>query len=143
MAEWRYKHGTAGTCIPACPMFGLCHCKCGGRTNLATQARPSDGEYPGDPRVFLPHHYKPSQWRPPRMAECHPGEPNHASGLCRACYWSKTKRAHRARDRRAVNDWERNRFTAYMSLVRFGMDARSALIQLEREVPSEFEVATS
>jgi len=41
-----------------------------------------------------------------------------------------------------VNDWERNRFTAYMSLVRSGVDARSALIQLEREVPSEFGVAT-
>jgi hypothetical protein len=141
MARWDYPHGTNGTCVPGCKMFGLCHCNCGGVTNRATQARPSDNEYVGDPRVFLPHHFYPSQWRERRMATCHPDRPSHAHGWCKECYWSKYKRANRRRDRRAVNDWERARFTAYMSLVRSGLDARSALIQLEREVPSELEAA--
>lgn len=142
MMRWTYKHPTHGTCITTCHMYGVCHCGCGGPTKLATWQRGAN--MLGKPTVFIAHHFRPSQWRERRMATCHPDRPSHAQGLCKHCYWTKHKRAGRAR--KAVNDWERARFARFLVLTRSGLGRDEAMAQLERDVPSEFpemETATA
>lgn len=136
--KWIYRHAKHGTCVPGCPLYGMCHCQCGGKTTMAIVKNRRDYIVEQGPYVFLNHHHKPSQWRDRRMATCHIDRPAHAQGLCKSCYWSKHKRANNRKHRVAVNDWERARFTRFLVLTRGGFGRDEAMRQLERDVPSEF-----
>ena len=52
----RFNHPPRGTCIPGCPLYGVCHCGCGGATSLAMAQDPRFGVIRGLSRVFCRGH---------------------------------------------------------------------------------------
>ena len=54
--SWAYQHRAGGTCRPACPDRGRCHCGCGEGTQPCAIDRASAGYRKGQPFVFKRGH---------------------------------------------------------------------------------------
>lgn len=81
-------HKAVGKRLGLCPCsdrceipYGECHCRCGGKTKLASKTYRSKGLVKGQPARFLHGHRK------QRCNELHPGQPRVSDGRrgCRIC----------------------------------------------------------
>jgi very-short-patch-repair endonuclease len=51
--------------------YGYCHCRCGGRTPIATRNRRESGNVKGQPIMFINGHYTKIQWADPAYRASH------------------------------------------------------------------------
>ena len=51
-------HPLRGTCVPACELYGWCHCLCGRRTSSSDRSNRAEGATFGQPRVYVRDHHK-------------------------------------------------------------------------------------
>ncbi len=52
----RFKHPLHGTCVPGCPLYGLCHCGCGEHTRINPKTYSVYGVVAHRPSVFRQNH---------------------------------------------------------------------------------------
>ena len=55
-AEGVVNHPERGTCVPDCPMYGICHCGCGRATNIADQGNTKRLLVRGRPFAYVHRH---------------------------------------------------------------------------------------
>ena len=60
-----YTCAGRGTCNPSCPMYGFCHCGCGGRPSISPKRLDSRPLVRGRPMTFINFHYLRGKGRPP------------------------------------------------------------------------------